>query len=259
MKTPFKTPPALAMLLSGMLALAGAAQAGSDGSPHNRSAHTALGAAARAAHFDSTTRSESSRHQWRGKSNAEWVQAHLRWMLSIPLNVNPLVDTAGVNCGINQDGPVWFVSFAPLPTYTLTCTIPYGKAIVAPTIAAFNNYPCPIDPANPNAPPFEPAAGQTLEDFLAAGLFDVVGTLNADATLNGRPLKARRVTTPVFGFTAAGSLNAIDACITGSPQLSVSDGYFVFIDPLPRGDHVLQINSSGPGFASVGTINLKVR
>ena len=259
MKSPFKTPSIFSMLFSGMLVLAGAAQAGSDGMTRNRSAHITFGEAARAAHFDSTNRAESSRNQWRGKSYAEWVQAHTRWMLSIPLNVNPLSDTAGVNCGINQDGPAWFVSFRALPAFTLNCTIPYGKAIVSPAIAGFNNYPCPPDPTTPGAPPFEPAAGQTLEDFLAAGLFDAINPLNTEATLNGRPLKTRRVTTSIYGITASSSLNTIDACITGSPQLTVSDGYFLFIDPLPRGDHVLQINSSAPGFVSVGTLNLKVR
>jgi hypothetical protein len=64
----------------------------------------------------------------------------------------------------------------------------------------------------------------------------------------------------LFGFTAAASLVANDACVTGSPQVGVTDGYYAFIEPLPPGMHVLQLQSSGTVFGSgVVTIHLTVR
>jgi hypothetical protein len=48
-------------------------------------------------------------------------------------------------------------------TNTLACTIPAGKVDPgASSLRLINDYPCP-DPS------FEPAAGQTLEDFLTQG------------------------------------------------------------------------------------------
>ncbi len=169
----------------------------------------------------------------------------------MPANVNPSLDD-GTNCGINQDGPVWFLGGPISPNFSRTCTIPHGKAILSPIANFINDYPCP-DPA------FKPAAGQTLEDFLAAGIADLVIQTSGQAILDGKLLKAQRLTTTLFGFTGAASLSALDPCVTGSPQVGVSDGYYVFIEPLARGDHVLQITSNGPFGPSNGTFTLKIR
>ena len=37
---------------------------------------------------------------------AQWQQ----WALSLPNDVNPLVDTTGALCGVGQRGPVWFLA-----------------------------------------------------------------------------------------------------------------------------------------------------
>ncbi len=256
MNTLTKTTLIVLTALAGLLALPDPSQAGSDSTARGRTAHHAFATAARGGRHNEGNRPESAASQWRSKSSADWAAAHFRWMESIPLGANPLTDTTGVNCAINQDGPVWFLSFLPTPTWTLNCTVPYGKAIVSPVLAGANTYPCPKDPAKPT---FEPPAGQSLEDFLTNGITSGTDLYSGEARLNGRPLKVKRVTTPVFGYTAAADLIAFDPCATGSPQLAVVDGYFVFIEPLPRGDHVLQITSAGPDFASVGTFNLKVR
>lgn len=259
MSTILKTILAVAAALTGLLALPDTSQAGSDSTARSRTAHHNFAATARSGRHNEGNRHESSASQWRSKSSGDWAAAHFRWMESIPLGANPLTDATGVNCAINQDGPVWFLSFLPTPTWTLNCTVPYGKAILSPVLAGANTYPCPKDPANPGAPPFEPPAGQSFETFLTNGITSSIDEYSGEARLNGRPLKVKRVTTPLFGYTAAADLVAFDPCATGSPQLAVVDGYFVFIEPLPRGDHVLQITSGGPGFASVGTFNLKVR
>ena len=47
--------------------------------------------------------------------------------------------------------------------------------------------------------------------------------------------------------------------MTGSPQLGVSDGYFITIEPLSPGNHVLQINSVSPIMGTTNaTFNLKI-
>ncbi len=111
MKATTKARQLLAVLLAGLLAWTCPAHAGSDGTARSRTSHHAFAVAARTGHHNEGNRSESAARQWRSKSSADWAAAHLRWMLSIPLGANPLTDSTGVNCAINQEGPVWFLSF----------------------------------------------------------------------------------------------------------------------------------------------------
>ena len=188
---------------------------------------------------------------------AQWSQRWSRWFVSIPLNVNPIKDTAGTQCGVNQEGPVWFIN-GPGGTNTLQCTIPFGKALFGPVAGYLNDYPCP-EP-EPPLPPFQPAPGQTIEDFLSEGAQQIVDEFvtGAEATLDGEPLQLFRVSSGLFSFTAAADLQGIDACVTGSPQLGVTDGYFFFVQGLPPGDHTLRIRSVFGGAPTDNIFHLKV-
>ena len=79
------------------------------------------------------------------------------------------------------------------------------------------------------------------------------------AALDNEALHVRHVKTSLFAFTAAASNVQGDSCITGSPQLGVSDGYFVFLDPLPRGQHILHLRSVVFGSLTDVTITLTVK
>ena len=104
---------------------------------------------------------------WRGATQAEWTQRFWQWYMSIPVGVGPLNDTDGTQCGINQNGSVWFIGGPVGSTFTRSCTIPKGKAILAPILNYINDYPCPD-------PTFQPASGQTLEDFLVTGVTPII-------------------------------------------------------------------------------------
>lgn len=251
MNRTFPTPCTLATAAGLLLALAGPAHAGGDGA--GRAMKPASGNGASSARAAESARSDAMRSAWRGQTYAQWTQDWWRWWMSIPATVSPAEDPTGANCGINQQGPVWFLAGPLGSTYERTCTIPYGKAILSPVVDYINDYPCPDAT-------FGPGPTQTLEDFLTVTVAPYIDALTLiDARLDGTPLKTRRATTGLFGFTGAANLVKFDSCITGSPQLAVSDGYFFVIEPLPRGDHVLQINSNGPSGATSGTFNLKIR
>jgi hypothetical protein len=164
--------------------------------------------------------------------------------MSIPVNVGPATDKTGIHCGINQSGPVWFLG-APLGgTNTLSCTIPAGKVILAPAATFINDYPCPDDPS------FEPAPGQTLEDFLTEGVTPIIDSFSSEVELDGHPLRVHRVTAGLQSFTGAKDIVSIDKCVTGSPQLGVVDGQYVLIGPLSHGLHILHIHIDSPLFGS---------
>jgi hypothetical protein len=180
-----------------------------------------------------------------------------RWLYSIPIGVAPGADTTGVNCGINQQGDAWFLA-GPLSGFDVTCTVPAGKTIVSAVFAFLDDYPCP--PGIYLDGSLGPAPGQSLEEFLLKDAAPFIDGAVAAAQLDGRPLTVRRIMSHVFGFTAAASVNASDICVTGSPQLGVSDGYFVFIEPPQRGDHLLELSWVSPsGEAATGTVHLKIR
>jgi hypothetical protein len=193
-----------------------------------------------------------ARLAFHGASFAEWTQRFWKWSMSIPLNVGPATDKTGINCGINQSGPVWFLA-APLGgSNTLSCTIPAGKVILAPAVTYLNDYPCPDTS-------FEPAPGQTLEDFLTQGATAYIDNFTASVQLDGNPLPVYRVTAGLQSFTGAKDLAAIDACVTGSPQLGVADGQYVLIGRLSPGLHVLRVQVASPSGDSDTTFRLTIK
>jgi hypothetical protein len=192
------------------------------------------------------------REVFRGEEMGEILKRQWRWLYSIPYGVNPVnADEDGSNCGVNQEGPIWFLGGpADVSEFARSCVIPYGKAIATPVFAALDTWPCP-DPG------FAPSGG-SLESFLRQDIGSFIDEVRGPAaTLDGKPLKVRRMATDLFGLTGATSLTAWDACVTGSPQLGVGDGHWVLIDPLPRGKHVLVLQASSPWFR--GTFTLHVR
>jgi hypothetical protein len=180
-----------------------------------------------------------------------------RWLYSIPVGVDPGSDTTGVNCGINQKDDVWYLAGPANGNSSVTCTVPDDKTIVSAVFASIDDYPCP---AGVYGSPMTP--DQSLENFLLQDIAPFVDGSTATARLDGRPLSVKHIKSRLFSFTAAASLYPSDLCVTGSPQLGVSDGFFVFIEPLPRGDHTLQLIWNGPSrnpASGTRIVHLKIR
>ena len=45
-----------------------------------------------------------------GVSDADWTAKWWQWVLSLPVEINPVKDLTGKNCATNQNGPVWFLA-----------------------------------------------------------------------------------------------------------------------------------------------------
>src|SRR5262245_31575568 len=207
-----------------------------------------------------------------GKTYAEWSVRWWRWLLSQPSDSNPTFDTSGIDCANEQSGPVWFLAGTPgtpeTPPVTRACDVPVGKAVLFPIINYENDFPCPD-------PTFKPDPGQSLRDFLTngtasiAGARDVVdGVTFLQVTVDGVPLTSLfdyRATSDLFRFTGDPSLTAtFDACITGSSQPAVSDGFWIMLTSLPPGSHTIHFKAAftaGPfkGFTQDVTYVLTVK
>lgn len=175
-----------------------------------------------------------------GKSYGNWGAEWWIWALSVPLDLSPITDPTGAFGSQGQSGPVWFLAGTFGGAAERTITIPAGKGIFFPLFNIFNDYPCP----DPN---FQPAPGQTLEEFLregAAAIIDLATDLFAE--VDGVPignLFNYRAHSDLVTFTAHPSLIAIDPCVTGEPQPAVADGYWVMLAPFKPGPHTIHFGS----------------
>jgi hypothetical protein len=188
-----------------------------------------------------------------GQSYKEWVIDSTRWAYSIPFNINPVFNPAVTNCTLPQQGKVWFVATGGA---NAECAVPNGKAIFVHMGGYVDDYPCPAE-FN-----FEPAPGQSLEEFLTLDAKTIVnGMVPSELYIDGKPvvdktmLPKLRLSTGLFNFTGDLSLQAIDSCVTGKRQKAVADGWFAIIDGLKPGIHMFEFNNSKTG--KIGNI-LKV-
>jgi hypothetical protein len=188
-----------------------------------------------------------------GLSYGEWTAKWWQWAHSIPTANNPQLDETGKDCAQaqNQTGPVWFLAGTSGGSAERTCTIPTGKAILLPIINAV----------------YVRTAGETEEEMRTTIKEDIDTVTNLEASIDGTPLQNLsnyRIQSPFFDVTLPKDN------ILGEPEgtyLAVSDGYWLFIEPLPPGQHEIRLHgaiidptsiSPTPSFETVVTYHLIV-
>jgi hypothetical protein len=180
-----------------------------------------------------------------GVDMATWGERAAQWIYAQPLAHNPLFDQTGADCGVAQQGPVWFIPPIAGPRVfsgSRTCTIPHGKAIFLDIGHDTNDYPCP-DPS------FQPAPGESLYDFLIRTDLPIMDSVDSlDVSLDGQAfsdvLGYRFISADLFYITGDTSLQVFDPCITGSPQPAIVDGFFMMFKPLDRGPHTIRVHGT---------------
>jgi len=166
-----------------------------------------------------------------GVSYSEWIAKWWQWLLSIPLENNPVNDTTGNNCAINQNGPVWFLAGTVGGVLDKNCTIPVEKAILFPIL----NYGGTLADSPTIRSEDELVSHATTE-------MDIIS--NLEVTVDGVKLNGFRVRSPVFDVVLP-ERNLFGG--TPGPTRGVSDGYWLFLGPLPKGRH--KIHSFGSCFS----------
>ena len=185
-----------------------------------------------------------------GRSITSWTEGWWRWLSEVPADRNPELDP-DADCGVDQDDAVFFLPPLQSPSFQRRCRVRLGKPVLIAVQAVLNSYPCP-DPS------FEPAPGQTLEEFLREGAIaynnlytDVVATIDGHTVGFG----AHRHTTVLFSNTVHPSLlsHIPDPCLTGTPQPAVGDGWYLATVFAP-GQHQVRITALNPGGQTVERI-----
>jgi hypothetical protein len=169
-----------------------------------------------------------------GKTYGEWGEAWWKWVMSIPANRSPLLDTNGAFAAEGQNGPVWFLAGTVGGAATRTCNVPLNKALFFPLVNYINDYPCP---GGDVVPP------RDLPKYLADGahwIINHVTELKAEVDGVALPdLWQNRGDSGLFLFKGDPTMAQVDPCITGRVQPGYSDGYWVMLAPLPAGRHTI--------------------
>jgi hypothetical protein len=187
-----------------------------------------------------------------GKSYGDWSAEWWRWALSIPAATNPVADTTGANCGQGQSGQVWFLAGTFGGSVTRTCTVPAGKHLFFPILNSV--YIC-LHPIDPDPICADVATMRAVVDGQMDNPRQLRATIDRDQVRN---LERFRAQSPVF--TVQMPQGNIFGVQQGAYQPSVSDGYFLLVEPLSPGAHTISFRGvSNSGFSTEVTYNLTVQ
>jgi hypothetical protein len=195
---------------------------------------------------------------YEGNTYGQWSAEHWQWLYSLPADKHPLFDTADVSTG--QTGDVWFIGGTYTTatdtngvthgTATRDCVIPQGKALFFPLIDAESS----IAEGN----------GTNFAQLLASsqGLIDGVDTLGC--SIDGQTLTnlaSYRASSDLFTWGPLPTNNVFGDSVNfpaGTTSPSVSDGYYLLVQPLSPGDHSIHFTGGVPGFQLDITYHLTI-
>ncbi|MBX9900421.1 MAG: hypothetical protein K2Y28_06510 [Burkholderiaceae bacterium] len=172
-----------------------------------------------------------------GKTKADLSATWWQWAFSTNDEINPVRDKSGINCGVGQNGNVWFLAGGfGSSKISRRCEIPSNKYVFFPVInmaywprQGSENYTC--EQAKINA---------SSNNNNAINLFVEIDGVQLE---NVRQFRAR--TEECFDIFAKvdRSLNPYNA------YPSASDGYWVLLKPLSKGKHTVKF---GGGYNAAG-------
>ncbi|MDJ0806850.1 MAG: hypothetical protein QNJ78_08450 [Gammaproteobacteria bacterium] len=175
-----------------------------------------------------------------GMTQGDWGAAWWQWALSIPADRNPILDPDGSFCAEGQgSGPVFFLAgtWVELDEGGRTCSVPAGQFIFFPLVNTEcseaedgTDWYCATEAA------CRECAGRNANTYDPDSLVLIV---------DGKKLKdldEHRFQSAAYYFTLP------DDNILGEDEtksISVADGYWVMLNPLPPGKHTIHFEG-GP-------------
>lgn len=158
----------------------------------------------------------------------EWTTKWWKWFLSFPKANNPAFDDTGEKIGRHQPDPnVWFLAGNIGGTTERIIKIPSGKAILFPIINVTISFS-------------ENPALKTDSDIISFVKSQIDDIGEKQANIDGEELNISqdfRVKSPPFDFSYP-SDNIFDA--RDGPTRGAGDGYWIFLKPLPPGEHTIK-------------------
>jgi hypothetical protein len=186
-----------------------------------------------------------------GRSYSEWAAEWWRWVLTSPVSSNPVLDLTGEHCAANQSDHVWFLAgaFNAGEPVTRECTIPTGHALLVPLIN-LAYFAFPEDPPETRT-----------EEFIRAQVTCAEEATFSSVVIDGVPVQdpGRYFEQSVVFEVVLQEDNLFGAPAGFTLSPSVDAGYYLFLDPLPPGEHTIHWQvTSGCGFSQNITYHLTV-
>jgi len=161
---------------------------------------------------------------------AWYAQDWWQWAFSMPANQSPVRDPDGRLCGVNQDGPVWYLAggFGTARIHR-SCTVPEGRFLFFPIINT--------------AVTSTPGQTRTCEEVREEAALNNDRYVHLMVEIDGIriPDLQRTRIAPETCFNLAGR---------ASPDLeprsfypTATDGFWVMLSRLPPGDHHLEFRA----------------
>ena len=174
-----------------------------------------------------------------GKTIGEWTTKWWRWGLALAPPGDPFTDLYGQHANVNQSGPVFFMAGSPGGSRSRQFEVPTNTYLLVPLL---------VGELSQLELGFDKTAAQIRQ--AAQQQADQIDSLHA--TLDGVPIPqttlfAHREVSPDFDFVAV--FNNQLGVPPGASGIAVADGYFLMLDPLPPGIHVV---AYGGGSSALG-------
>lgn len=167
-----------------------------------------------------------------GISYGDWLGKYFQWFVGIPADISPREHYTPESCSIDQSGPVWFLTDILKGTEVRTCTVPSDKAIFLPILTGVSW---------DDGSGLFPLSEQDVINGATAG--NEYGVLSA--TLDGRAIQdltSYRAQSSWFNITVPE--NNIFNNPPGFYEKAIADGFFLFVESLPTGNHTLHFTVS---------------
>ena len=164
-----------------------------------------------------------------GTTQAEYAARWWQWARRVPPGVQPFQDPTGAQCGLNQQGDVWFLAgTAGTADIVRHCTMPTKTYVFLPIINMIGN-----------AQPGSPMTCEQAKAFARANNDHLAG---AEVSIDGKPVEdisRFRVASDCFdSFKFARYLSQADSYFP-----SATDGYWLMLRPLPAGLHRIRVRA----------------
>jgi hypothetical protein len=171
-----------------------------------------------------------------GVSYGKWTARWWQWFLSTPRSINPVLDETGRFAHVNQPAKdVWFLAGKladknrRLPMRF--CKVPTGRSILFPVI-------------NCEANPLEYTDLMSDQDLIDRVKNDEDTIIKKECFVDGAQISTQRIKSDPSVFNVKidedNSVNVEGGQITRAS----ADGYWVFLKPLPWGEHIISFEGS---------------
>jgi hypothetical protein len=174
----------------------------------------------------------------------EWV----RWALEQPYTTGPVSDPTGEQCGMGQDGPVWFLAGTYGGAVTRECTIPAGKELFFPLLNRWCTYPTEFFPTKESIDAVEADVLAWYEDSRQHTCTLTLRVDGQDVFAGGFDEMFEELYVLVPNQFEV-ELNTEDHYMTpygvaGGAMPATGDGHYARLKALSPGDHVLELGGS---------------